>query len=52
MGLDPYVWGADNVRDLVTNARLHLSDDSADREKAEQNTADAEERWNAKGQES
>lgn len=52
MGLNPYAWGADNVRDLVANARLHLSGDSADHEKAKQNTADAEDRWNAKGQES
>ena len=52
MGLNPYVWGADSVGDLATNIRLHLSGDPESHEKAEQNTADAEDRWNAKGQES
>lgn len=46
MSLNPYVWGTDSIRGVVDNVRLHLSDNPDDQQQAEQNSRDAEERWN------
>ncbi|MFD9072103.1 hypothetical protein [Streptomyces lasiicapitis] len=50
MGLNPYVWGADNVCDVVTVTRLFLSDDPAKHAEAREITREATDRFNAKGQ--
>lgn len=48
--LNPYVWGADSVRGVVTVTRLYLSDDPDKHAQAAQITHEATERFNAKGQ--
>jgi hypothetical protein len=49
MKLNPAVWGADNVRDLVKTVKLNLSSDPADHAEADRITREADER--AKSQE-
>lgn len=46
--LNPYVWGADNLRDLAKTVKLNLSSDPADHAEAERITRESEDRFNAK----
>jgi hypothetical protein len=46
--LNPYVWGADNVRDLVKTVKLNLSGEPDDLAEAERLTRESEDRFNAK----
>ena len=48
--LNPYTWGADSVRGVITVTRLYLSDDPAKHAQAREITREAEARFNAKRQ--